>query len=551
MRKTNRPYASRGNAAAWRVSAALVALTSLGSGHLASAQEIPAIPIPQQPFAQPVPRFIGQPASLEPITALPVPEDPYMAPNGRSNIHMDAYQSDTYATGGPLGHAPRVKSATLLGIGGTVTFDSAGRIVILVLGNGPRRLFLLDPVTLGTQWVLDLPPSSSSGTAFGGGGYYFLDELDRAVIPTVNQQIWIVQVRKSRPYLEHVNTCDLSQLLGQQISDQSIQSVFPDAQGLLWFTTSGTVENKQTSWTVTSPALVGTLVFQGSNQCTVKTLALAPPTTPTPTTPTENESISKSFAVDPVPAAQGQGGVFIVSDYAMYRFDAAPDGTPQITWREAYDRGTPPPKPGQIQVGSGTTPTLMGTDFVTIADNANPIDVLVYRRAAQVQGSRLVCKVPVFEENASATENSLIATNQSIVVENNYGYYGPQATLFNRATTPGITRIDLNADQSGCNTVWTNNQESIPSVVSQMSLANGLIYTYTKDPDSCSTPGPCYTAAWYLTAIDFASGQTVFKRLGGTGLFYNNHYSAVYLGPDQKTAYVGVIGGLIAIRDRY
>ena len=551
MRKTNRPYASRGNAAAWRVSAALVALTSLGSGHLASAQEIPAIPIPQQPFAQPVPRFIGQPASPKPITALPVPEDPYMAPNGRSNIHMDAYQSDTYATGGPLGHAPTVKSATLLGIGGTVTFDSAGRIVILVLGNGPRRLFLLDPVTLGTQWVLDLPPSSSSGTAFGGGGYYFLDELDRAVIPTVNQQIWIVQVRKSRPYLEHVNTCDLSQLLGQQISDQSIQSVFPDAQGLLWFTTSGTVEDKQTSWTVTSPALVGTLVFQGSNQCTVKTLALAPPTTPTPTTPTENESISKSFAVDPVPAAQGQGGVFIVSDYAMYRFDAAPDGTPQITWREAYDRGTPPPKPGQIQVGSGTTPTLMGTDFVTIADNANPIDVLVYRRAAQVQGSRLVCKVPVFEENASATENSLIATNQSIVVENNYGYYGPQATLFNRATTPGITRIDLNADQSGCNTVWTNNQELIPSVVSQMSLANGLIYTYTKDPDSCSTPGPCYTAAWYLTAIDFASGQTVFKRLGGTGLFYNNHYSAVYLGPDQKTAYVGVIGGLIAIRDRY
>ncbi|MGA8760222.1 MAG: hypothetical protein WB611_28660 [Stellaceae bacterium] len=467
-----------------------------------------------------------------------------MAPNGRSNIHVDAYQSDTYPTAGPLGLAPTVKSATLLGIGGTVTFDRAGRIVVLVLGNGPRRLFLLDPVTLGTEAVLNLPPSSSSGTAFGGGGYYFLDELDRAVIPTVNQQIWVVQVQASRPYLKHVNTCDLGQLLGQQISGQSIQSVFPDAQGLLWFTTSGLPTPNTQAGQATSPALVGTLVFEGSNQCTVKTVQLG-------TTPTTYESISKSFAVDPVPATQGQGGVFIVSDYAMYRFDAAPDGTPQITWREAYDRGTPPPKPGQIQVGSGTTPTLMGTDFVTIADNANPIDVLVYRRAAKVQGSRLVCKVPVFEKNASATENSLIATNQSIIVENNYGYSGPQATLFNRATTPGITRIDLNADQSGCNTVWTNNQESIPSVVSQMSLANGLIYTYTKDANSCSTPGPCYTAAWYLTAIDFASGQTVFKRLGGTGLFYNNHYSGVYLGPDQKTAYVGVIGGLIAIRDRY
>jgi hypothetical protein len=553
MQKTDRPCASPGKAGVRRVSAAFGALVLLGLSHLGMAQEIPAIPIPQQPFAQPVPPFIGHPAIPKPITALPVPEDPFMAPNGRSNIHMDGYMSDTYATAGPLGHAPTVKSAVLLGIGGTVTFDSAGRIVILVLGNGPRRLFLLDPVTLGTQWVLDLPSTSSSTlpgsveTSFGGGGYYFLDEFDRAVIPTVNQQIWVVQVRASPPYLKRVNTCNLAQLLGQQIADQDIQSVLPDAQGRLWFTTSGVVVDKQTAWTVTYPAVVGTLVFEGTNQCTVKTLTLGPPTPMIP----GNESITKSFAVDPVPAAQGQGGVFIVSDYAMYRFDAAADGTPQITWREEYNRGSPPPKPGQIQVGSGTTPTLMGTDFVTIADNANPIDVVVYRRAAQVQGSRLVCTVPVFQPDYSATENSLIATNQSIIVENNYGYTGPQATLFNGATTPGITRIDLNADQSGCNTVWTNNQESIPSVVSQMSLANGLIYTYTKDADSCRFPGPCYTAAWYLTAIDFTNGQTVFKRLGGTGIFYNNHYSGVYLGPDQKTAYVGVIGGLIAIRDSY
>src|SRR6202040_1659407 len=189
MRKTNRPCASRGKAAAWRVSAALVALTSLGSGHLASAQEIPAIPIPQQPFAQPVPPFIGHPAIPQPITALPVPEDPYMAPNGRSNIHMDAYMSDTYATAGPLGHAPTVKSAVLLGIGGTVTFDRAGRIIVMAIGKASRRLLLLDPVTLGLEAVpfsLPSPPPSADlprgiETSFGGGGYYFLDELDRAV----------------------------------------------------------------------------------------------------------------------------------------------------------------------------------------------------------------------------------------------------------------------------------------------------------------------------------------------------------------------------------
>jgi hypothetical protein len=265
MQKSDRPRALLSIAAARRICAAFGAFALLGLSHLGMAQEIPAIPIPQQPFAQPVPPFIGQPAIPKPITALPVPQDPYMASNGRSNIHVDAYQSDTYATTGPLGLAPTVKSATLLGIGGTVTFDRAGRIVVLVLGNGPRRLFLLDPVTLGTEAVLNLPPSSSSGTAFGGGGYYFLDELDRAVIPTTTQQIWIVQVRASRPYLKHVNTCDLAQLLGQQISGQSIQSVFPDAQGLLWFTTSGLPTPNTQAGQATSPALVGTLVFEGSN----------------------------------------------------------------------------------------------------------------------------------------------------------------------------------------------------------------------------------------------------------------------------------------------
>jgi hypothetical protein len=251
------------------------------------------------------------------------------------------------------------------------------------------------------------------------------------------------------------------------------------------------------------------------------------------------EPISKSFAVDPVAE---RGGVFIVSDYAMYRFDADATGAPQITWREAYDRGTRQ-KPGQVQQGSGTTPTLMGTDFVAIADNADPqLHVLVYRRAAAVQGSRLVCAVPVFLPERSATENSFIATDHSIIVENNYGYANLRATMFGRTTEPGITRIDLNADASGCHIVWTS-EESVPNVVSQLSLATGLMYTYTKDP------GPDSTDPWYFTAVDFASGQTVFKRLAGTGALYNSNYSSVYLGPDGS-GYVGVLGGLVAISDQ-
>ena len=95
----------------------------------------------------------------------------------------------------------------------------------------------------------------------------------------------------------------------------------------------------------------------------------------------------------------------------------------------------------------------------------------------------------------------------------------------------------------GCRTVWTNKEVSAPSSVNKMSVANGLIYAYTK------SKGPANTDGWYFTALDFESGAVVYSQLAGTGLLYNNHYAPVYLGPDGKTAYVGVLGGLIAIRD--
>jgi hypothetical protein len=113
----------------------------------------------------------------------------------------------------------------------------------------------------------------------------------------------------------------------------------------------------------------------------------------------------------------------------------------------------------------------------------------------------LVCAVPVFLPGRSATE-------RSIIVENNYGYSGLGATMRGRTTEPGITRVDLDADEQGCHIVWTN-LESVPNVVSQLSLPTGLMYT--KDP------GPDSTDAWYVTAVDFATGATVFKRLAGTG----------------------------------
>jgi hypothetical protein len=183
----------------------------------------------------------------------------------------------------------------------------------------------------------------------------------------------------------------------------------------------------------------------------------------------------------------------------------------------------------------------MGTEYVTITDNADPrMHVLVYQRAKQVTGARLHCAVPVFQNNTS-NEQSLIATDRSIVVPNNFGYSDLSATKHGNTTKPVMARIDV--EPYGCRTVWTNEEVVAPSVVNKMSVANGLIYSYTKPK------GPANTDAWYFTALDFESGAVVYSRLAGTGILYNNHYAPVYLGRDGKTEYVGVAGGIVAIRD--
>ena len=103
--------------------------------------------------------------------------------------------------------------------------------------------------------------------------------------------------------------------------------------------------------------------------------------------------------------------------------------------------------------------------------------------------------------------------------------------------------MDLDADGTGCRSVWRS-QERAPTVVPKLSAANGIVYTYTKDPQAADPAAD----AWYLTALDFRTGETLFKRLGGEGLGHNNNYAPVTLGPDG-TAYVGVLGGLVGLRD--
>ena len=150
--------------------------------------------------------------------------------------------------------------------------------------------------------------------------------------------------------------------------------------------------------------------------------------------------------------------------------------------------------------------------------------------------------MPVFSAGAGATENSLITAGRSLVVENNYGYGDPFDAELGAPTEPGFARVDMKQNGRGCKLVWTNTEARAPTVVPKLSTETGLIYAYTRPPDPTGAEG------YYWTAIDFRTGETAWSQYAGSGLLYNNNYAGLALGPDG-TAYLGVIGGIIALRD--
>jgi hypothetical protein len=496
----------------------LVALaTSISAVAPASARTgANPVPIPQQPGSDSVPQYIGSPAIPGPVDTPSIPQNPFMSPNPWSAMHDDSYASDTYATPGALGRRPVVSSTWLgtaqvpVALVAVMTFDRAGRMVAgavvtdLAAGTAHVRLMLIQPKTLKTLASLDLPAEQITGPNFRPSGtYFYQDAQDRIVIGTAERTVWVVSHNGGSSFRVET-TYDLRDAIAAGDKFEALQ---PDFSGHVWFTSK--------------LGVIGTL-----NLSTGAVLTTHLPA---------GERIVNGHSADET------GGVFIASTEAMYRFDAGATGAPELTWREPYDAGVRQ-KPGQVDIGTGTTPTLIGTEYVTITDNADPqMHVLVYRRDKSVTGPRLTCSVPVFQPFEGDTENSLVATGKSIVVENNYGYVDYASTMNGQTTTPGITRIDLDT-HGACHTVWTNYSVSIPTVVTKMSVANGLIYTYTK-PE-----GPGSLDPWYFTAIDFRTGQVQYSQLAGTGVLYNNHYAPAYLGPDG-TFYVGVLGGIVAMHD--
>ena len=503
------PEMSRLSGAASRTVGILVAsLAVLG----ALAVVAGAAPIPSAGPPTSLPAYRGHPATPQPTAATIAPQNLFMSPNPNSNIHNDTWMTDAYQRPGPLGKSPLATSeGKPPALCGSLAFDSRGRIVSVCPSLvAPPQARIIDPNTLATiaTYVLPQapdPPGTVAYQNFTGGGYFFLDQKDRLWVPTKTDHIFVLAESADGQSLVKQRDYDLTGVLNE--SDERITSALPDFSGLIWF-----VSKKN-----------GKVGLLNPKTRRIHVLRLG-------------EEIENSFAV-------GRNSAYIVSDKRMYRFAAAPGGRPRIVWQVRY-RNSGIVKPSQVDAGSGTTPTIMTGGYVAITDNADPMNVVVYRTARHLPAGtrRTVCEVPVFHKGASATENSLITAGRSLIVENNYGYQDPFGPSSGVVTKPGFARVDLGPRGAGCRKVWTNSTERAPTVVPKLSTKTGLIYTYTRDPD------PSGAEPYFWTAINFHTGRTVWKRYAGSGLPYNNNYAGLAIGR-HGTAYLGVTGGILKLRD--
>jgi hypothetical protein len=419
-----------------------------------------------------------------------VPQNPSLSKNPFNSTHNDSWASDTYNLRAP---APGGAVETFFTGGdcATITFDSRGRLVTMCATLTRVVAYVIDPQSLRVVVSREVSTRSPSLTDFSGGGYFVLDDADRIVFPARGGRLTVLSTLD----LREVGSIDVSTTLQ---ADEQVTSVLPDWQGRYWYV-----------------GAAGTVGVVRNGVADAVNLA--------------GEGIENSFAV-------AEDGVYVVTDAALYRLEAGSSGAPEQVWRAEYDRGKAQ-KPGQTSHASGTTPTLFADWGVAFTDNADPqMHVVVAdRRTGQV-----VCEQPVFTAGASATENSLIAVGDTLIVENNYGYSPAiTSTMAGRSISPGMAAVT--AVDGECSAAWSNRGIQIPSAISKATTKAGLVLTYSKPTADNGADG------WYFTAVDARTGKQVWTRLAGVGSPFNNHYAGVYLSRDGDL-YVGTIGGIAVLR---
>ncbi|WP_038171171.1 hypothetical protein [Tomitella biformata] len=473
-------------------------------------------------------------ANAAPFGPLP-PANPFLGPVGTATMHGDAESSDTTPSAGPGTGAVDARYVPLLGACPTILQGSDEMPMALctnIIGREPV-VHLLDPATGASIASLTLTKGSLLG-----GVYAYVDDQDRMVMVDGNTDMlrighsrggdgaWRLTIDSETPLADPVTghcgggDCD------------AVNSLMPDRDGNVWL--------------ASALGVVGVVAPDG----TVRTKILA------------GEQIANSIST-------AAFGTAVTTDHATYLFTADSASAPTVVWRAEYDRGTAR-KPGQLSWGSGASPTFFGpekgNEYLAITDNADAQESLIVYRSAT---GETVCEAPIFTPGSSGTEDSPVGSGNSVFLTSTYGYPYPALPEGAGPSSPamapiagGMTRIDVNAAGDSCETVWENDIHS--SAVPRLSLADGLLYTITRDalfPNAIAGSAdlpiqePMLDMAtgvldsYSYTAIDAGTGEVRARQQIGASAVVDTLEMVGMITPD-RVMYQGTITGLLRIAPR-
>jgi hypothetical protein len=434
----------------------------------------------------------------KPLPPLPKEPHPVQSNIGYAGAHGDSYNSGVMPHAGPLGdnlevHS-RITGSTFSGCS-TQHFDPKHRVVTMCVGFLGSHLLLLDPSDLSILAAQALPALA--------GWYFRMDQQGQVIIPVGDMSLQVFRVDDStaQPHWEQVARYDLG-------------SVVPEAERVLKTLPMDLVADWRGNWWfgIWTPAVIGYRDSQGQIYSHHFT----------------GEILENGVAAD-------AEGIYFVTDKHLYGMRASNSG-PEVFLKIPYDAGG---GVNALSQGSGTTPVLLGDKLIAFGDNATPRpNLLVYRLDDIPAKQRLVCRIPVFKAGRGSLENSFIGYDHSIIIENNMGM-----AVFGDSSNgePGITRVDVRRDLSGCDVVWENYAVRA-GTGAKLSTKTGLIYVHELLFDT----GPIN--AWYISALDFETGAVAWRHYIGSGKQWDNAMLTMSIGPNGLLT-SGTFSGLISVRD--
>jgi hypothetical protein len=248
--------------------------------------------------------------------------------------------------------------------------------------------------------------------------------------------------------------------------------------------------------------------------------------------PADLEIVSNSIAVDE------NGGIYVVTSAAMYRFDWDGEALTQA-WRAGYET-VEKPSPIRLGPGSGSTPSLMGTAaeddrFVVITDGQELMHVVLFWRdevpedwepIVPGKDRRIACEVPIhFGTGATKTssEQSVAVRGYSAILVNDLlvdpTLVDPETALPVEqnlisaleggipAKAPfGLERVDWDPATRTCSSVWANPDISVPNGIPSISEASRLVYGIGQR-----------NGQWGLEGLDLDTGKSRVWAPGGPG----------------------------------